>query len=307
MKLEALSVEKGQYNLANYDETYRNFDWTEVEKEFSWHETGKLNAAYETIDRHVETFRRNKVALYYKDPNRYEKYTFSEMKDLSNQAGNVLKEYGHVSKGDRVFIFMPRTPELYFVALGAIKLGAIIGPLFEAFMEGAVKDRLADSEASVIVTTPELAGRIPADDLPNLKHIFIVGSEIEEKDKYIDFLSEFQNASKELEIEWVDREDGLILHYTSGSTGKPKGVLHAHNAMIQHLQTGKWVLDLNEEDVYWCTADPGWVTGTAYGIFAPWLNGASSVVTGGRFSPEAWYETIEESVYGTARQLLFVC
>ena len=294
MKLEALSVEQGQFNLANYDETYRSFDWKEVEKEFSWHETGKLNAAYETIDRHAETFRRNKVALYYKDPNRFEKYTFSEMKDLSNQAGNVLKEFGHVSKGDRVFVFMPRTPELYFVVLGAIKLGAIIGPLFEAFMEGAVKDRLADSEASVIVTTPELVGRIPADELPHLKHIFVVGSDVEETGKNIDFLSKFKDASKELEIEWVDREDGLILHYTSGSTGKPKGVLHAHNAMIQHLQTGKWVLDLKEEDVYWCTADPGWVTGTAYGIFAPWLGGASSVVTGGRFSPEAWYKTIEE-------------
>ncbi|ELW9008234.1 AMP-binding protein, partial [Campylobacter upsaliensis] len=97
----------------------------------------------------------------------------------------------------------------------------------------------------------------------------------------------------ELDIEWVDRKDGLILHYTSGSTGKPKGVLHVHNAMIQHYQTAKWVLDLQEDDVYWCTADPGWVTGTSYGIFGPWLTGSTNVVAGGRFSPDIWYKTIE--------------
>ena len=86
----------------------------------------------------------------------------------------------------------------------------------------------------------------------------------------------------------------MILHYTSGSTGKPKGVLHVHNAMIQHYQTAKWILDLKDEDIFWCTADPGWVTGTSYGIFGPWLNGATSVIRGGRFSQEGWYSTIEK-------------
>lgn len=92
----------------------------------------------------------------------------------------------------------------------------------------------------------------------------------------------------------MDRNDGLILHYTSGSTGKPKGVLHVHNAMIQHYQTARWVLDLQDEDVYWCTADPGWVTGTSYGIFGPWLTGTSNVIVGGRFKPESWYKTLED-------------
>ena len=96
MKMEALSVMQGQFNLANYDEIYRNFDWEEVEKEFSWHETGNLNMAYEAIDRHAETFRKNKVALYYPNSSRNEKYTFNEMKDLSNKAGNVLKKFGDV-------------------------------------------------------------------------------------------------------------------------------------------------------------------------------------------------------------------
>jgi len=294
MKVEALPVTKGDYNLADYDQAYESFDWKEVEKEFSWSETGRVNLAHEAIDRHADTHRKNKVALYYRDPERNEKYTFADMKKLSNQAANVLKNFGDVEKGDRVFIFMPRSPELYFSILGAIKLGAIVGPLFEAFMEGAVRDRLEDSGAKVLVTTPELLDRVPVDELPELKHVFLIGDGVKEDDVHIDFMAKFKEASKKLSVEWMDREDGLILHYTSGSTGKPKGVLHVHNAMLQHYQTSKWVLDLQEEDVYWCTADPGWVTGTSYGIFGPWLAGASNVIVGGRFKPEHWYKTIED-------------
>ncbi|RDI44299.1 acetate--CoA ligase [Falsibacillus pallidus] len=294
MKVEALSAIQGDFNLKNYNETYDSFNWKDVENQFSWYETGKVNLAYEAIDRHAETHRKNKVALYYRDASRNEKYTFKDMKEETNKAANVFRSFGDVEKGDRVFIFMPRSPELYFAVLGAIKLGAIVGPLFEAFMEGAVKDRLEDSEAKVLVTTPELLERVPVDELPALKHIFLVGNDVKEEGKYIDFLKKMETASKHAEIEWVDRTDGLILHYTSGSTGKPKGVLHVHNAMIQHYQTAKWVLDLKEDDVYWCTADPGWVTGTSYGIFGPWLTGTSNVIVGGRFSPENWYQTIED-------------
>ncbi|MDF9502568.1 acetate--CoA ligase [Bacillus cereus] len=294
MKVETLPVIKGENNLPNYDEAYANFNWEEVNKNFTWNETGRVNMAYEAIDKHAKSDRKNKVALYYQDGLRKEKYTFKEMKDFSNKAGNVLKNYGDVEKGDRVFIFMPRSPELYFALLGAVKLGAIVGPLFEAFMEGAVRDRLEDSEAKVLITTPELLERVPLNDLPALKTVFLVGDNVEEGGKTVAFNPLFEQASKELHIEWLGREDGLILHYTSGSTGKPKGVLHAQNAMVQHYQTAKWVLDLKEDDVYWCTADPGWVTGTAYGIFAPWLVGASNVILGGRFSPEAWYEALQD-------------
>ncbi|BAR81780.1 TPA: acetate--CoA ligase [Bacillus thuringiensis] len=294
MKVETLPVIKGENNLPNYDEAYANFNWEEVNKNFTWNETGRVNMAYEAIDKHAKSNRKNKVALYYQDGSRKEKYTFKEMKDFSNKAGNVLKNYGDVEKGDRVFIFMPRSPELYFALLGAVKLGAIVGPLFEAFMEGAVRDRLEDSEAKVLITTPELLERVPLNDLPALKTVFLVGDNVEEGGKTVAFNPLFEQASKELHIEWLGREDGLILHYTSGSTGKPKGVLHAQNAMVQHYQTAKWVLDLKEDDVYWCTADPGWVTGTAYGIFAPWLVGASNVILGGRFSPEAWYEALQD-------------
>ena len=294
MKVEALPVIKGNFNLQDYEDTYKHFDWSEVEKEFSWSQTGNVNLAYEAIDRHAESYRKNKVALYYKDNNRTEKYTFKEMKEWSNKAANVMKTYGNVCKGDRVFIFMPRSPELYFAVFGAIKTGAIVGPLFEAFMEDAVRDRLIDSGAKVLITTQALISRVPVDELPDLKHIFLVGEDIEETETQYDFKKKVAEADKSFSIEWVDRTDGVILHYTSGSTGKPKGVLHVHNAMVQHYQTAKWVLDLQEEDVYWCTADPGWVTGTSYGIFGPWLTGTSNVVVGGRFKPETWYKTIEE-------------
>ncbi|MCA0992392.1 acetate--CoA ligase [Pseudalkalibacillus hwajinpoensis] len=293
MELKPLSATLGNHNLQDYEATYENFDWKDVEKTFAWSETGNVNMAYEAIDRHAESDRKNKVALYFSDPTRDEKYTYSEMKSMSNKAGNVLKKV-NVEKGDRVFIFMPRSPELYFILLGTLKLGAIAGPLFEAFMEGAVRDRLEDSEAKVLVTTPELLERIPVDELPNLESVVLVGENVKEEGPYIDFYKHFKSADKKLKIEWVDREDGMILHYTSGSTGKPKGVLHVHNAMVQHYQTAKWVLDLKEDDVYWCTADPGWVTGTSYGIFAPWLAGTSNVIRGGRFSPEDWYGTIEK-------------
>ncbi|MBU8786972.1 MULTISPECIES: acetate--CoA ligase [Bacillus] len=294
MELKALPAVKGNYNLNDYEEVYRTFDWKDAEKNFSWHKTGKVNAAYEAIDRHAESHLKNKVAFYYKDPARDEKYTFREMKNETNKAGNVLKKHADVKKGDRVFVFMPRSPELYFIILGAVKLGAIVGPLFEAFMEGAVKDRLKNSEAKVIVTTPELLERIPQKELPDLKTIVVVGEGVKEEGPIVDYFSKAEEANTDLEVEWVDPEDGMLLHYTSGSTGAPKGVLHVHQAMVQHYQTAKWVLDLRDDDIYWCTADPGWVTGTIYGIFGPWLNGATNVVVGGRFSPESWYETIEQ-------------
>lgn len=290
---EVVAVTATNSNLGNYEETYASFRWEDVEKAFSWHETGKVNMAYEAIDRHAATAKKDKIALYYSDNQREEKYTFEEMSKKSNQFANVLRSHG-VQKGDRVFIFMPRTPELYFCLFGALKIGAVVGPLFEAFMETAVRDRLQDSGAVAIITTPALKERVPRADLPELKHVVLVGNDVNAGDDEIDYYAEMAQASDQAEIEWLGREDGLILHYTSGSTGKPKGVYHVQNAMIQHYYTGKIVLDLQENDVYWCTGDPGWVTGTSYGIFAPWLNGATNVIRGGRFNPQDWYKTIEK-------------
>ncbi|WP_419791788.1 acetate--CoA ligase [Staphylococcus chromogenes] len=292
MKVEVYKGEEGNFNLTEYEKIYQSFKWEDVENAFSWSETGKVNMAYECIDRHVDEGKGDKIALNYKDDVRKESYTFNELKQKSNQAANVLKTKAQVQKGDRVFIFMPRTPELYFAFLGILKIGAIVGPLFEAFMEKAVKDRLENSDAKVIITTNSLLPRIPKDDLPNLETIIVVDENV--SDEYVDFNTEMEHASDQFEIEWLNQDDGLILHYTSGSTGQPKGVLHVQKAMLVHYISGKYVLDLQEDDVYWCTADPGWVTGTSYGIFAPWLNGVTNCIAGGRFSPEAWYSMIEE-------------
>jgi acetyl-CoA synthetase len=279
-------------NLESYEEARAAFRWEDVEKHFTWYETGKVNLAHEAVDRHTAGPNKDKIALYYSDEKRDEQISFDDMRKMSNRFGNVLRELG-IQKGDRVFIFMPRTPELYYALLGTVKIGAVVGPLFEAFMETAVRDRLEDSEGVAIVTTPALLHRVPVQELPSLKHVILVGEDVQLQPGQVDFHQAMKNASEQLELEWVDREDGLIIHYTSGSTGRPKGVYHVHNVMLQQYYTGKVVLDLKEDDVYWCTADPGWVTGTAYGIFAPWLNGASMVIRGGRFNPQDWYRTIE--------------
>ncbi|MCZ2259716.1 acetate--CoA ligase [Sporosarcina sp. G11-34] len=294
MGLKTLPVIKGDYELKNYELTKTEFTWTDAEKEFSWHESGKMNIAYEAVDRHADSFRKNKVALYYKDSERKEAYTYNEMKKMTNKTANVLRNQSSLEKGDRLFIFMPRSPELYFSVLGALKLGVIVGPLFEAFMEDAVYDRLYDSEAKAIVTTPELLKRVPLDRLPKLETVFLVGEDIQEDEKVIDFSTHLKNASRHFQIEWMEKGDPTLLHYTSGSTGKLKGIALVQEAMVQQLQTTRWVLDLNDEDIYWCTADPGWVTGTVYGVFGPMLAGATNLVLGGRFSPESWYGAIED-------------
>ncbi|MBE5660871.1 acetate--CoA ligase [Staphylococcus sp. SS60] len=292
MKVEVYKGNQGTHNLKNYEETYNNFNWQDVERAFSWNKTGKMNMAYECIDRHVEQGLGDKIALNYKDEYRKESYSYKEMQCLSNKAANVLSKHASVEKGDRVFIFMSRTPELYFALLGVLKIGAIVGPLFEAFMEKAVVDRLENSEAKVLITNKSLLSRVPQEKLPHLEKIVVVDDDVEEG--YIDFNTLMKTESDDFDIEWLKPDDGLILHYTSGSTGQPKGVLHVQQAMLLHYISGKYVLDLQEDDVYWCTADPGWVTGTSYGIFAPWLNGATNCIAGGRFSPEQWYRMIED-------------
>ncbi len=276
------------------------FDWEEIKKNFSWYKTGKVNMVHECIDRHAESFRRNKVALYYVGDDTEQKLTFLDMKLKINKFANVLTKYG-VRKGDRVFIFMPRQPDLYISFLGILKIGAIAGPLFEAFMHAAVRDRLEDSQASVIITVPYMLNRIPLKDLPHLKHVILVGAGKEDFRNYgshgkyfVSYDEEMEDASDKFDTVWLDAESPMLLHYTSGSTGKPKGIVHVHNAMISHYMTAKAVLDLQEEDTFWCTADPGWVTGTSYGIFAPFLTGTTSLIRGGRFKAEKWYKTIQD-------------
>ncbi|MEN1966497.1 acetate--CoA ligase [Lentibacillus sp. N15] len=294
MDMQRIPAREGNYNLQDYEKIQANFSWEDVHKNFTWNDTGKVNIAYEAIDRHAaDPDKKDKVALLYSSPDREEAMTFAELSKQSNQFANVLKKYD-IEKGDRVFLFLPRSPEFYVTFFGILKTGAIAGPLFEAFMEQAVRDRLQDSEARMLITTPELLSRVPQEDLPALEKIVLVGDHKETGEQYIDYAAEMKNASEDFAIEWVDLEDGMVIHYTSGSTGKPKGVYHVHNAMIQHYATAEWVLDLKDDDVYWCTADPGWVTGTSYGIFAPWLKGVTNVIRGGRFTPDDWYGTLDK-------------
>ncbi len=301
---------KAGANLKDYFKACRTFRWKSVEREFDWHRTRRVNVVHEMLDRHAAGPRRNKVALYYWDPTpsheyprgRDEKYTFQDLVGLSSRFGRALRAHG-VRKGDRVAVFLPRTPELYVAILGTNRIGAIPVPLFEAFMETALEDRLADSRASAIVTAPHLLERLPLPKLPHLRHIFLAGADAaalvharnttgREVHSYEEEMAAASSAT--LTPEWLGRDGGLVIHYTSGSTGKSKGVLHRQYAMTGHYQTSKWALDLREDDVYWCTADPGWVTGTSYGIYGPWTLGISSVVLGGRFSAERWYQAIEK-------------
>jgi acetyl-CoA synthetase len=281
------------HHLSDYEALYSTFHWEDVHKEFDWSTTGKVNMAHEAIDRHLTRGRRNKLALIYTDKEHTARFTFEDLSLQSNRFANVLRKLG-VGKGDRVFVFLGRRPELYIAILGIIKVGAIPSPLFEAFMEDAVRDRMADAEAVALVTSPALVERVPQYDLPALKHIILVGASSSDlSEGQYSYEALMDKAEEKTEIEWLTLDDPLIIHYTSGSTGKPKGVLHVQKAMIGHLVTGRWVLDMREDDVYWCTADPGWVTGTSYGIFSPWLNGMTNLIRGGRFDADDWYHTIE--------------
>ena len=293
MRVEMLPALQGDYHLDDYDAVKRAFAWEDLYKEFRWHETGKVNIAYEAVDKHAESSdKKDQVALHFTDANHRVSYTFADMKRRSNQVANVLRKIG-IEKGDRVFTFMPRSPELYEALFGILKTGAVAGPLFEAFAEDAVRERLLDSRAKAIFTTKQLFSRIPLHDLPDLKHVIIVGDDVAEEGPILDYFKRVNAASEDFAIEWVDREDGMILQYASESAGGPKGIYHVHDAMAQLYATAKWVLDLKEDDVYWCTADPGWMTGTSYGVLAPLLAGTTTVIFGGRFNPSKWYETIE--------------
>ena len=281
----------GGHNLVDYDTACREFRFESIEREFSWHETGRVNLAYEAVDRHVEEKGEgDQAALFFSDGNRELSFTFSQLKELSNKFAQVLKKYG-IKKGDRVGVFMPRCPELYVSFLGIFKTGAVAVPLFEAFMEEAVKDRLRDSGAVAVVTVPELLPRIPGEALPDLTCVFVAG-EPKDATTIISWWSEVEKASGEADLEWMDLEDPLFILYASGADGRAKGLVHAHGAMIGYWITGRWVHDLKEGDVYWCTADPGWITGIVYGFITPWLLGLPVVVRGGRFDTGDWCATL---------------
>ena len=285
-------------NMPDYEKACAEFHFEDVEKEFTWNETGRVNLAHEAIDRHAEGWRKNKVALYADGPDGARKFTFLDLKLLSNKFANVLKSLG-ISRGDRVFTYMGRYPELYIAAIGTVKNGSVWGPLFGGFRAEAVMDRLEDSGAKVLVTTPDLKESSVdeiVESLPDLKYVIVAKSEGVELsgERTVSFEEEMKGASNNHQTEWMDREDPVMMHYTSGTTGKAKGVVHVHNAMIGHYITTRYVQDVTESDIYWCTADPGWVTGTSYACWGPWLNGTSQLSYSGRFDSATWYGLMDQ-------------
>ncbi len=285
-------------NLQDYQKMREEISWDKVAMELDWSDNEHINIAHVAIDSHLETDRRDKKAMIWESKKgEIEEYTFLDLSKLSNKFANVLiKELG-IKKGDRVFFFLERIPEIYIGILGTLKAGGVIGPLFSAFGPDAVKDRLEDSEAKVLVTSPTLKKKIGdiLPKLPDLQNIIVVERGRKRTDSndlsYEELMAE---ASESFDVIKTHKEDYAIMHYTSGTTGKPKGAVHAHEAVLGHYATGKYVLDLQKDDIYWCTADPGWVTGTSYGMFGPWSNGVTQAIYEGGFSAKRWYKFIEE-------------
>ncbi len=271
-------------NLLDYDKTYKEFSWAKAEKELvEFFPDGKMNIANNIIDRHAKGKNKDKVALLFEGARgEKESYTFNELKTETDKFANVLASHD-VKKGDRVFIFLPPIPERYVAFISILKVGAIAGTLFAAFQEIALRDRLADSEAKVVITNAVLYPRIQKirKDLPHLEKVIIVerGSVEQPRGRGLIFYDkEMKKASDKFKIAHMKKEDYSYMLYTSGTTGKPKGVMHMHGDILQAMITTKYVLDLHEDDIYWCTADLGWVTGVVYATLGPWGLGITQVL-----------------------------
>ena len=284
-------------NLLDYETKYASFKWEEIADEMDGLPGGGLNIAHEAVDRHVNNGMGDKLALRWLNK-KGEKtdYTYRKLSKCSNRFANVLKALG-IEKGERVFVLTGRIPELYISALGTWKAGNVFCPLFSAFGPEPVCQRLQLGNGRVLVTTKRNFERkvkpFWGKELPDLKYVLLtdttedLSKEVLSWHKHVDF------APGRFEISQTDPEDMAILHFTSGTTGKPKGAIHVHKACHVHYMTGKYVLDMHPDDVYWCTADPGWVTGTSYGIIAPLLHGIVNIVDEADFDAERWYNLLE--------------
>jgi acetyl-CoA synthetase len=279
-----------------------------------WFIDGKLNAAYNCLDRHLGTWRKNKAALIWigEPLGEWKVFTYSQLHNLVSKFANVLKALG-VKRGDRVAIYLPMIPEVVIAMLACARIGAIHSVVFSGFSPESLRGRIEDAQAELLITADAYYrnGRIikskeNADDavkhLTNIKHVIVVkrmGIEIPwDKDRDLWFHELMERASDECPCEVMDAEDPLFILYTSGSTGKPKGVVHSTGGYLVHVARSlRWVFNIREDDVFFCTADVGWVTGHSYVVYGPLCVGATTLIYEGVPTwpePDRYWRIIEE-------------
>ena len=296
-------------NLDDYARVRAAFTWDAAARGLSGLPGGRgINIAHEAVDRHAAGARAGHLALRWLGKGGPPRdFTYSALRDLTSRFANALQGLG-VTAGSRVFILAGRIPELYIAVLGTLKNRSVSCAMFSAFGPEPIHTRLSMGEGEVLVTTESLYAKKVAGlrgRLPKLKHVILVGEHggATAVPGTLDFRRLLDAASPAFEIPPTAAEDPALLHFTSGTTGKPKGAVHVHGAVVAHHVTGRLALDFHPEDIYWCTADPGWVTGTSYGIISPLTNGVTSIVDEGDFDAERWYSILRDegvSVWYTA-------
>ena len=294
-------------NISNYPQTYKEFSWGNIYGELgAVPNEPSMNIAYLAVDRHANGPKRNKLALRWlgKDGEVLD-FTYGDLKEQSSRFANLLRSFG-VEKGDRVAVLAGRIPALYIAALGTLKNTSVFCPLFSAFGPEPIYQRLHRGNAKILVTTKlQYKKKIVElwERLPQLKVILISDVDEDLQENVLSLPKLMAKASPEFTIPPTGPEDMSCLHFTSGTTGMPKGAIHVHQAVLVHYMTAKYALDLHEDDIFWCTADPGWVTGTSYGVIAPLLHGVTNIVDEAEFDAERWYSILQDqkvSVWYTA-------
>jgi acetyl-CoA synthetase len=300
MKWEPIKKRPEDYSAANlhdYEDYVRTFSWAQARALLDALPNGGLNIAHEAIDRHVRASRGDRLALrWIGRDDTIRDFTYSDLGKQVNRFANLLARRG-VRKGDRVFSLLGRDPELYIAALGTLKNGSVFCPLFSAFGPEPIKARMTIGDAKALVTSEAFYRRKIEPwrhELPQLQHVFLTDCSGELPAGTIELRSALRDASEKFETVWTAPEDIALLHFTSGTTGRPKGAVHVHEAVVAHHITGRLALDLHPNDVFWCTADPGWVTGTSYGIISPLTIGATLIVDQAEFDVERWYRILQD-------------